>query len=407
MSRRYRQSRLWPLEVVMTAFVKPRPGGTTDAWRRYRVDVPVALVVTAAQVGLTYLASRHHGEAVSAGGWALLAVDGLALTWRRRFVAAVLAVTLVTSLWYTTTANPDGPVWTALVVAFGTAIYYRERAAAVVSLVAGYVGALWLPALIGPHRGPSATSALSLAVGLLVLLGGAEGIRFRHERAEAQRHIKEEEARRVASEERVRIARDLHDVVAHNISVINVQAATALHLADRQPERAIEALATIHGVSRQALVELRSILGVLRAVDEDLPRDPAPSLSHLDDLVATATSAGLKVRVEEEELGQSLPRAVDVAAYRIVQEALTNATRHAAGSTAAVRIVRKDGHLLVEVEDNGGARVQSLAASGSGNGIAGMTERAEALGGILAAGARPEGGFSVRARLPLDDGGHT
>jgi signal transduction histidine kinase len=395
-------------QVVMTAFVKPGPGGTTDAWRRYRVDVPVALVVTAAQVGLTYLAGRHHGEAVSAGGYVLLVAGGLALIWRRRFVAAVLAVTLVTTLWYTTTSSPGGPIWAALVVAFGTAIYYRQRAAAIISLVAGYAGSLWLPALVGPHKPPSATSALSLAIGLLILLGAAEGIRFRHERAQAQRHIKDEAARRVASEERVRIARDLHDVVAHNISVINVQAATALHLADRQPERAIEALATIHGVSRQALVELRSILGVLRAVDDDgLPRDPAPSLSHLDDLVTMATSAGLKVRVEEKEVGPSLPRAVDVAAYRIVQEALTNAARHAAGSAAAVRIAREDGHLLVEVEDNGGAKVHSLASSGSGNGIAGMTERAEALGGTLSAGARPEGGFSVHARLPLDDHGHT
>ena len=387
----------------MTAFLKPLPGETTEAWRRYRVDVLVAVAVTAAQVGLTHFATGHHGEhgSISISGYVLLVASGLALIWRRRFTVAVLAVTLVTTLWYTTTANPTGPIWEALVVAFGTAVYYRKRAAAILSLVAGYVGSLWLPALVGPHKEPSATSVLSLAVGLLVLLGGAEGIRFRHERAQAQRHFKEEESRRVASEERVRIARDLHDVVTHNISVINVQAATALHLADRQPERAIEALATIHGVSRQALVELRSILGVLRAVDDELPRDPAPSLSHLDDLVSTARSAGLQVRVSGDELSSRLPKAVDVAAYRIVQEALTNAARHAAGSTAAVRIASDDSHLLVEVEDNGGGKVQSLAASGSGNGIAGMTERAEALGGTLAAGTRPEGGFSVRARLPL------
>jgi signal transduction histidine kinase len=109
------------------------------------------------------------------------------------------------------------------------------------------------------------------------------------------------------------------------------------------------------------------------------------------------------VRVEGGELGPGLPGAVDVAAYRIVQEALTNAARHAAGSTAAVRIARDDGHLLVEVEDSGGARVHSLAGSGSGHGIAGMTERAEALGGTMAAGPRPGGGFSVHARLPLGD----
>ena len=390
----------------MTASVKPRPGRAASARRRYGVDVPVALVVTAAQVGLTYGSARHHDVAISAVGYVLLAAGGLALIWRRRFVAGVLAVTLVTSLWYALTGNPDGANWLALVVAFGTAIYYRKRGAAIASLVAGYVGSVWLPVVIGPHKAPSLTFALDLALGLLVLLAVAEGVRFRHERAEAQRHIKQEEARRVASEERVRIARDLHDVVAHNISVINVQAATALHLADRQPERAIEALTTIHGVSRQALVELRSILGVLRGVDDDLPRDPAPSLSYLDDLVATARAAGLKVRVDDEELSLGLPRTVDAAAYRIVQEALTNAARHAAGSTVAVRIAGDDGDLLVEVEDDGGARMQSLAATGSGNGIAGMTERAEALGGTLTAAPRPAGGFSVRARLPLGNGDH-
>lgn len=391
----------------MTTSAEPRSGRTADAWRRYGVDVPVALVVTAAQVGLTDVSARHHGLTISAGGYLLLVAGGLALIWRRRFVAAVLGVTLATTLWYTATTNPDGAIWSALLVAFGTAIYYRKRAAAVASLVVGYAGSVWLPALVGPHKAPSLSFAVDLALGLLILLAAAEGVRFRHERAEAQRHIKLEEARRLASEERVRIARDLHDVVAHNISVINVQAATALHLADRQPERAVEALSTIHGVSRQALVELRSILGVLRAVDDDLPRDPAPSLSNLDDLVATARSAGLQVRVEDEGLSASIPRAVDVAAYRIVQEALTNAARHAAGSIAVVRIASDDSHLVAEVEDNGGAKVQSLAASGSGHGIAGMTERAEALGGTLAAGARPEGGFSVRARLPLDDRDHT
>jgi signal transduction histidine kinase len=363
----------------------------------------VALLVAAAQVGFTYIDAMHHGRTVTAGGYVLLAAGGLVLIWRRRFTVAVLVVTYLATLWYAATANQDGPIWGAVVVAFGTAIYYRKRAAAIVSLIAGYAGFLWLPALAGTHKAPSVTFALALALGLLVMLAGAEGIRFRHERTEAQLRIRREEARRLASEERVRIARDLHDVVAHNISVINVQAATALHLADRQPERAVEALSIIHGVSRQALIELRSILGVLRSVDEDVAHDPAPSLSHLEDLVATARAAGLRVRVEREEPCLILPKAVDVdvAAYRIVQEALTNAARHAAGSTAAVRIACEDGHLVIEVEDNGGTKAQSLAVSGSGNGIVGMTERAEALGGTLAADPRPGGGFSVRARLPL------
>lgn len=195
-------------------------------------------------------------------------------------------------------------------------------------------------------------------------------------------------------------------MVAHNISVINVQANTALHLAERQPERAIEALSTIHGVSRQALIELRSILGVLRAVDEDVPLDPAPSLSYLDKLVATARAADLQVRVENENLAADLPDAIDVAAYRIVQEALTNAARHASGSTVLVRIAREDKHLVIEVKDSGGSEIQGLAAIGLGNGIAGMTERAEALGGTMVASGRAEGGFSVRARLPLDNHDH-
>jgi signal transduction histidine kinase len=385
----------------MTAYAEPRSGRTARAWRRYGVDGAVALLVAAAQVGLTYTDAMHHGRTVAAGGYVLLAAGGLALIWRRRFTVAVLVVTYLVTLWYAATANQGGPIWGAVVVAFGTAIYYRKRTAAIVSLVAGYAGFLWLPALAGTHRAPSVTFALALALGLLVMLASAEGIRFRHERTEAQLRIRREEARRLASEERVRIARDLHDVVAHSISVINVQAATALHLADRQPERAVEALSVIHGVSRQALIELRSVLGVLRAVDEDLPHGPAPSLSHLEDLIATARSAGLQVCVEREESSLSLPKTVDAAAYRIVQEALTNAARHAAGSTAAVRIAREDGCLVIEVEDNGGTKAQGLAANGSGNGIAGMTERAEALGGTLAAGPRPAGGFSIRARLPL------
>ena len=396
-------------QVVRTASVDAHPRTTIGLWKRYNVDAAIALLVAAAQVGLTYVDALHHGRTVSIGGYILLAAGGLALIWRRRFTVAVLVATYVTTLWYAATASQDGPIWGAVVTAFATAIYFRKRVAAAVTLVAGYVGYLWLPALVGTQKAPSATFALALALGLLVMLAGAEGIRLKHERTEAQLRSKEEEARRKASEERVRIARDLHDVVAHNISVINVQANTALHLAERHPDRAVEALSAIYSVSRQALVELRSILGILRESDDDVPFDPVPSLSHLDDLVATARSAGLQVRVESEvrQPGSPLPEAVEVAAYRIVQEALTNMARHAAGSNAVVRVALEGRHLVIEVQDDGGHEMGSLATSGSGNGIAGMTERAHALGGTLVAAARPEGGFSVRADLPLADNGHT
>jgi signal transduction histidine kinase len=260
------------------------------------------------------------------------------------------------------------------------------------------------------------TFALSLAAGLLLLLTVSELIRVRSQRAAALRQSRAEEQLRRAGEERLRMARDLHDVVAHNISVINVQANTALHLMDRQPERARSALVTINEVSKQALVELRSVLGVLRDVDGAAPRAPAPGLARLSDLEDNAAAAGLTVRVEEHGQRASLPADVDLAAYRIIQEALTNSARHSGGTSARVRLSYDDGALQIEVDDDGrqrsaarngvtvGDRSGSAAArpAGSGgNGIAGMTERAVTLGGTLQAGPRPEGGFRVRARLPL------
>ncbi len=201
------------------------------------------------------------------------------------------------------------------------------------------------------------------------------------------------------------MARDLHDVVAHNISVINVQANTALHLMDRQPERARSALTTINDVSKQALVELRSVLGVLRDIDESAPRAPSPGLARLGDLVDNAAAAGLAVHIEEAQPPAPLPADVDLAAYRIVQEALTNSARHSGGTRATVRVSYSDGAAIVEVDDDGAGRLAGRPSARDGrpgNGIAGMTERAKALGGTLQAGPRPEGGFRVRAWLPVN-----
>jgi signal transduction histidine kinase len=245
---------------------------------------------------------------------------------------------------------------------------------------------------------------VGLAVLLLFLLAVAEIIRARSQRTAALEQSRQEELRRRAGEERMRIARDLHDVVAHNISVINVQANTALHLTDRQPDRARSALTTINEVSGQALVELRSVLGVLRAVDEGAPRAPAPGLARLGDLADTAAAAGLAVRVEESGPRPPLPADVDLAAYRIVQEALTNSARHSGGTNAIIRIVYGEDTLVVEVDDDGAWRPPGRSTGqphGAGSGIAGMTERAAARGGTLQAGPRSGGGFAVRARLPL------
>jgi signal transduction histidine kinase len=339
----------------------------------------------------------------------LLGLGGAALLARRRYPVAVLLISLVTAIW----AMELGAkvVWFAVIVAFFTAILARQRAAAIGSLIVGYVASVWPPWLIGQQNHTSVESALMLAAGMVFLLVVAELIRIRSQRGAALERSRSEELRRRASEERMRMARDLHDIVAHNIAVINVQANTALHLMDRQPERAAAALATINDVSKQALVELRSVLGVLRDVDSDgvagAPRAPAPGLASVGDLVHNAEAAGLSVRVEGDGQGVALPADVDLTAYRIIQEALTNCARHSGGSAATVRLGYGDGALLVEVDDDGtpGMPGPAPAPSGSGRGIAGMAERAAALGGTLEAGPRPQGGFGVRAWLPVPGGG--
>jgi signal transduction histidine kinase len=383
------------------------------AWPRgagaWAVDAGIAAAVLAAELGGSHAAGSwshlHHHVVPGALAYVLLAVGGVALLARRRYPVAVLAVALVTAI--AAGELNATVVWFALIVAFLTAVVARERAAAVASLVIGYVAAVWPPWLIGHSNHTPITFAISLAAGLAFLLIIGELIRIRNQQAAAVALGREEELRRRASEERMRMARDLHDVVAHNISVINVQANTALHLMDRQPERARSALVTINDVSKQALVELRSVLGVLRDVDA-APRAPAAGLARLGDLTDRAAAAGLAVRVEEDGRRPSLPADVDLTAYRIIQEALTNSARHSGGAQATVRLHHGGDALLIEVDDEGtpGGRAPARAGGtghngGSGNGIAGMTERAAALGGTLEARPRPGGGFAVRARLPL------
>jgi len=391
-----------------------RPGPLPPLTRRqWAVDAAVAVVVAAIQVvaGGFAVEAHAHGRPLSDVGLALLAASGAVLVARRRNPVAVLAVTYVLVFAYLATQQQGAAPWLASTIAFCTAIYLRRRVAAIGFLVACYVASQWGPMLAGDPP-PKTSATLSVGFGLLFLLGVAELIRLRGQRSLALRQRSEEEARRRASEERLRIARDLHDVVAHNISVINVQASTALHLMDRQPERARSALTTISEVSKQALVEVRSVLGVLRDVDEQAPRAPSVSLAAVGDLIQNARAAGVSVRVAETGERGALPAAVDMAAYRIVQEALTNCARHSPGTNVGVRIGYGERELVIEVDDDGPAGPGghgrpgpavggATAGMGSGNGIAGMTERAHALGGALAAGPRPGGGFRVRARLPL------
>jgi signal transduction histidine kinase len=228
---------------------------------------------------------------------------------------------------------------------------------------------------------------------LAVVLAVSEVVRTRREQAADRRRAAQDEVERRRGEQRLGLAQELHDVLAHNISLINVQASVALHLIDEQPDQVRPALTTIKEASRDALHELRSALDLLRRGDE-APLAPAPRLADLDRLLAGVRSSGLHVRLEHDGTPPALPAAVELAAYRIVQEALTNITRHAHARHVSVRIGYADG-VSVEVTDDGVG-----GAAPAGNGITGMRERAAALGGSVETGPRAGGGFRVAAHLP-------
>jgi signal transduction histidine kinase len=230
-----------------------------------------------------------------------------------------------------------------------------------------------------------------------------EAIDTAQRRAAELEAAREELARRAVTEERLRIARELHDVVAHSMSIIAVQSGVGVHVLDSQPEEARKALVAVEATSRQALVEMRRLLGVLRQEHE--PRGslaPAPGLAEVETLAAEVARAGVRVEVRIEGTPAELPAGLDLSAYRIVQEALTNVVKHAGSARAQVMVGYGDQDIRVEVIDDGNA-VTSVSDGrvGTGHGLIGMRERVQAFGGDLEAGPRPGGGFRVAARLPL------
>ena len=370
-------------------------------------DAALAAAVGVVQVGGTYLAGRHQADRESFDVLAglLLATGPAALVVRRRYPVPAYLTAFAATFGYVALGYPQGPIFLSLITAFLTVAAAGPRIVAWTIMAVGYVSFLSAGAVFRDEPGPGWIPALGLAAWLLVLAAVGEGIRVRRARAEDAARTREEEARRRASEERLRIARELHDVLAHNISLINVQAGVALHLMEEQPQQARTALTAIKAASKDALGELRSVLDVLRQVDEGPPRSPTAGLEDLDRLVAGAAAAGIDVHVVTDGTPRPLPPSVDLAAFRIVQEALTNVTRHAGHATATISLTYGDTDLTVQVDDDGRATTASVNGSGGGNGIPGMRERAAALGGALEAGPGPGGGFRVRASLPLPEGG--
>jgi signal transduction histidine kinase len=363
----------------------------------------LALAVGIVQVGITLVAARHQPERrdMDVLGLALLAAGPVALAWRRRWPAGVLVATAATTLAYLSIGYGRGPVFLALIAAYVTAVMAGRRAVAWATLPIGYVAFLWVPVAAGVEDAPSWAQALGLAAWLIALGTSTEVLRVRRERAAEAARIAEDERRRRATEERLRIARELHDVVAHHLSLISVQAGVALHLLDQEPEHTRPALTAIKEASGDALEELRGVLDVLRSGEEAAPRTPAPTLADLGAVVDRAAAAGLDVQVRTGGPVRSLPRPVERAAYRIVQEAVTNVVRHAGARAAVVELAYGGDALVVQVDDDGTGTIPP-GGNGTGSGLEGMRERVAALGGRLEAGPRDGRGFRVRAELPLD-----
>jgi len=327
-----------------------------------------------------------HAQHRSFPGWAfvLLVAGPFALLALRRAAWLSLAVTLGCAVAWFGLGYPGGPVPAAFVAAVLASTWYGHRREAWAAVATGGV-LLWVAWGLGAHSlGP----VLGGTAWLVVLVTVAEVVRVRRQAAHEARRTR-------ASEERLAIARELHDVLAHSVSLISVHAGVALHLLDDDPAAARASLETIRDASRDTLTELRATVGALRAPAEGAPLRPSPGLASLASLTEGVASAGLDVRTRVLGEARPLPAAVDLAAYRIVQEALTNVTRHAAARHAEVLVSYGDGSVSIGVSDDG--RGGDVVA---GNGLTGMRERATALGGTLKAGPRPAGGFAVEAVLP-------
>ncbi|HEY1575317.1 MAG TPA: sensor histidine kinase [Pseudonocardiaceae bacterium] len=361
------------------------------------LTLAVAVIVVAGTAGAAHWHTGAGARGLSPSELVWLVACALPLLVRRSFPLVVLAVTAALAFGYYASGLPGGPAIVAPTVALVTLAYLRG------ALVAGSAGGVLAVAVIievllkGDDAGALDPRLLGFVLWVMVAVSFGTVGRLRQANLRSAEERVAEADRLRAEEQRLRIAREVHDVVAHSLAMINVQAGVAAHVADRRPDEAKAALLAIKDASRAALTDLRATLGVLRSGDE---RTPTPGLGRLPDLVATAAGAGITV-ITEGDPGP-LPAPVDVAAYRILQECLTNVVRHASSAdTVTVRLGRTEGDLEITVSDNGKTVRQD---TNGGNGLRGMVERAHALGGDVAAGPSASGGFQVRARLPLGGG---
>ena len=402
-----------------------------------------ALAVSLLVLNLLVPGGRHVGERIELNRTVVLlcVVGAVALTFRRRAPMVVLGITTAVATTYAIAEQGKSPIGLFMACAVYTVVITKDRRTRSIAVAAVALTVLFAEVLF-----VDGNFLDNLGMTFLVLFAGAvgEAVRYRRafmaeleERALRAEHSREEEAERRVIEERLRIAHELHDVIAHHIALMNVQSGVAAHVLRSQPEEAERALALVRSGGRTVLQELTVLLGILRRPGSSMPTAPAPSLQELSALIESFAAAGVEVDWETPDSIGHLPDVIELTAYRIVQESLTNVLKHAPGAAVRIRLARRPGSLAVDITDTGpssnalgapmstrGAQAGRTAGAsttmaprtqagltpsgptlpGAGHGLLGMRERVTAVGGELATGPEPGGGFGVHAVLPLETG---
>jgi signal transduction histidine kinase len=382
--------------------------GLRGDWARI---TDVAIVGALLAVGFGQLAwGDTNGPAL--GNAVLMTVMALPAFWRRShpevaFSVSMTAVAVVSLAYYPSGTDGPGESWFAfLIMTFSLGLYGKGRPRTAATLYGA--GAF---AVINIGQLAVGTSAFDVftawAFPVIAWVGGwalqrrQAAADLSRQRAEAsERHAAD--ARVAVELERARIARELHDIVAHNVSVMVLQAGAARQILATDPQRAEGSLASIERTGRQAIDEMRSLLGILRREEDELPTGPPPGLGQLDELAEQLREAGIRVDVEVEGTRRDLLPSIDLSAFRVVQEGVTNVLKHSGAASATVRVRYGASRLELEVLDDGSAVNQN---GPRGYGLVGMRERLAVFGGTLEAGTRPEGGFALRAQIPLEECG--
>jgi signal transduction histidine kinase len=386
-------------------------------WRWYRAsaarDVVTAVLIGIVLVAGTYAeahpnqpsdraAFKNHAiPHVPAAAPLLVVVACLALAFRRRAPVGTLLVSTGCVVAYTSLGFVNG----AALLAPAIALFAVAQAVPVrksVALAALTLAALMTSTGLANPLGPTGGGFYLIPALIAAALFGGIAVASRRAYVESVKARAEDEAVRRVDEERLRIARELHDIVAHSMATISVQAGVAEHVLQSNPAAAVDALHAIRLASKDGLRELRAILNVLRQADEGDPAKPAPGLAQVDALVTGASAAGLPTTLHQDGSARPLPAGVDLAAYRIIQESLTNAIRHAGPAQATILLGYSDAGLRIEVTDTGRGDGLGGPSPVGGHGIVGMRERAAAVGGTVQAGPQPGGGYRVVAELPAD-----